>query len=279
MRICGARLSLVASCSQGSILILVLWVLALLAFLAATHLARNREKAALCSNSWRAERENQAVKSVIEFFASDLSPISGKQEETQWIRLSPGGVELWVKMEREQGRLNINNASDASIRQKVMEILGEEEEMEGDRLADAILDWRDPDNLTRLSGAEAGYYEAKGLPYVPGNGPFQTLTELLLVRGMSPELFWGDPLASILSKEKETKETEEGEMAGPTPSFCDAITVFGENTRRLTVVIPGSGDSYRFMVAFMKKRGNRWHVFQIYRTMLISSHTQSEAEG
>jgi len=58
-------------------------------------------------------------------------------------------------------------------------------------LVAAIEDWRDPDNETRLGGAESSYYMALARPYRPANEDFRSIEELLLVRGVTLELFWG----------------------------------------------------------------------------------------
>lgn len=55
--------------------------------------------------------------------------------------------------------------------------------------ADAILDWIDEDDEERQYGAEYGYYEQFG--YEPRNGPLQSLDELLLIRGVTPQLVYG----------------------------------------------------------------------------------------
>ena len=58
------------------------------------------------------------------------------------------------------------------------------------RLAAAILDWRDPDSLTQAEGgAEDGDYSSAGLPYGAKDAPFETVAEVQLVLGMTPELF------------------------------------------------------------------------------------------
>ena len=58
--------------------------------------------------------------------------------------------------------------------------------------ADSILDWRDEDDEMRQAGAEAGYYLNLPYGYEPRNGDFKTIRELLLVRGVSEALFYGD---------------------------------------------------------------------------------------
>lgn len=58
-------------------------------------------------------------------------------------------------------------------------------------LADAILDWIDPDDETREFGAERDYYSSLESPYQPQNGPPPCLEQLLFVRDMTPELLFG----------------------------------------------------------------------------------------
>jgi len=58
-------------------------------------------------------------------------------------------------------------------------------------VADAILDWLDPDDTPRDSGAEVDYYSGLSPPYAPKNGPVDTVEELLLVRGVTPALLFG----------------------------------------------------------------------------------------
>jgi type II secretory pathway component PulK len=61
-----------------------------------------------------------------------------------------------------------------------------------EEIADAILDWIDPDDDVREFGAESEYYLTLNPPYEPTNGPLQSLDELLLVRGMTPWLLFGE---------------------------------------------------------------------------------------
>ncbi len=58
-------------------------------------------------------------------------------------------------------------------------------------IADAILDWIDPDDVPREYGAELAYYSGLLPAYKPRNGPISGLDELLLVRGVTPELLYG----------------------------------------------------------------------------------------
>jgi DNA uptake protein ComE-like DNA-binding protein len=55
--------------------------------------------------------------------------------------------------------------------------------------ADSILDWLDPDEDPRENGGETAYYS--GLGYACKNGPLDTIEELLLVKGVTPDLLFG----------------------------------------------------------------------------------------
>lgn len=60
-------------------------------------------------------------------------------------------------------------------------------------IIDAILDWRDQNDLLRVNGAENDYYQSLSPPYLPRNGPFFSVEELLLVRGITEDMFYGNP--------------------------------------------------------------------------------------
>jgi len=54
----------------------------------------------------------------------------------------------------------------------------------------ALLDWLDSDSETRFpNGAEDEYYTLLDIPYRTANGPFAEVSELLLVRGMTAEIY------------------------------------------------------------------------------------------
>lgn len=82
----------------------------------------------------------------------------------------------------EESRLNLNTADNEAL-MKLKEMSAP--------IAAAIADWRDGDNAPSPGGAEAEYYLALQPPYLPRNGPFQTVRELLMVKGVSPDLLLG----------------------------------------------------------------------------------------
>jgi Type II secretion system (T2SS), protein K len=56
-------------------------------------------------------------------------------------------------------------------------------------LADSILDWLDKDSTPRDYGTED--YSSMQPPYRPANAPIESIEQLLLVRGMTPQLLYG----------------------------------------------------------------------------------------
>jgi len=95
-------------------------------------------------------------------------------------------------LEDESTKLNLNTLlladeyAENGARQILLALPGMTEE-----IADAILDWIDPDNEPREYGAEADYYAMLDPPYLPKNGPLESIEELLLVRGVTPALLFG----------------------------------------------------------------------------------------
>jgi general secretion pathway protein K len=79
------------------------------------------------------------------------------------------------------------------------------------------LDSSDDDAITGLSGAESSYYQDLSPSYSSRNGPVSDINDLLFVKGITPELFYGS--------------TE-------TPGIAGSLTVYG--------MTPGAGTSFTF---------------------------------
>jgi len=59
-------------------------------------------------------------------------------------------------------------------------------------LIDALADWLDKDDNERDHGAESGYYRSLEHPYACANGPLRYPEELLLVKGFTRKIVYGD---------------------------------------------------------------------------------------
>ena len=59
-------------------------------------------------------------------------------------------------------------------------------------IVEAIIDWIDEDDdPSGFGGAESSYYQGLNTPYKPRNGPMEFVEELLMVKGITRELYYG----------------------------------------------------------------------------------------
>jgi len=119
-------------------------------------------------------------------------------------------------IEDEGGKININrlisgNGYNTQIRDLLLRLLtGPSFRMaqrQAEELSDAIKDWIDADDEVTGGGAEGGYYAGLDRPYAAKNASLDCVEELLMVKGVSRELFYG---------------TEE------TAGLVQCLTVFGD---------------------------------------------------
>lgn len=90
----------------------------------------------------------------------------------------------------EPGRLNVNLLTDKDW-EVLLGNIGMPEEYWED-IIDPILDWLDEDDIARPKGAETeDYYSLLEPPYQAKNGVFDTIREMLLVKGFSETILTG----------------------------------------------------------------------------------------
>ena len=94
-----------------------------------------------------------------------------------------------VRIIGESGKANINLAPETMLR-NILNNLGVKTEIR-DVVVDSILDWLDADDLYRTNGAENDYYRSLKEPYDCKNGPLDSVEELLLIKGVTREMFNG----------------------------------------------------------------------------------------
>jgi len=102
-----------------------------------------------------------------------------------------GRGHYWVTVIDEESKIPLNGATDPILR-RLFPNSGVRDERLLSTIVDSILDWRDADTLHRLNGAEDDYYLSLPVPYKAKNGNFETIDELLLVKGMTPEILYGN---------------------------------------------------------------------------------------
>jgi general secretion pathway protein K len=100
---------------------------------------------------------------------------------------------LTGQIEDERGKLNLNDlaAGGDAIAKKArvqrVKRLFELLQINPD-LVDAIVDWVDQDETPEPAGAESIYYQTLRPSYRAANAPLQTLLELRLIKGMTPDI-------------------------------------------------------------------------------------------
>jgi general secretion pathway protein K len=112
------------------------------------------------------------------------------------------GGTLELVIEDESGKININKLIDGknfnnAVKGILSRFLSEPRfklrDREVEDLLSAIKDWVDTDSDVTGTGAENAYYQGLEKPYSARNGPMESIDELLLVRGVTRELYYGTP--------------------------------------------------------------------------------------
>lgn len=199
---------------RGSVLVMTVWVLFFLAALAvavgglvssnikvaasiknrvkAYYLARAGVEKAIAetksdSNAW--DSINELWGSSEDLFHDVSMTENSGSYSVYYVYVSPsGGAVTNYGMYDEERKININKAP-VLLLKAMLENIAQADSMTASDIAAAIVDWRDTDDVVLTGGAENSYYAALSEPYPCHNGDFQSLHELLLVKGINPVLF------------------------------------------------------------------------------------------
>ncbi len=271
-------------CGQAFVPVLMV-VLILTAFAVAMTTASRTEVHAALNQLHDAEAFTIAHGAVI-FTAGQLEEATGggatipqltvppDTDANGWTQLGDG----WFKVDiiDTASRLNINTAS--------AESLAKLPQLQSDpNIAAAIVDWRDPDDQPTIGqdmvGAESDYYQSLNPPYSAKNAPFDTVDELLLVRGITPDLLYGPPTgqaqqlpgqpSSRASRQLSQPLTSLGSTQTSTP-LAELVTTYSrewnvasDGTPRVNIKTASANDlqtrlgiSARLAQALVQARGN-----------------------
>lgn len=195
---------------RGFALVIVLLVITVLGVLAGSFAYSMKVETRLAYNSssqtdleWLGRSGVEMAKYVVDQSKLPYSSLNqlwaggpGAPEETNSVLaglslrdvpLGDGFVTVTIRdLER---KMNINTANEPLLTQAltVMEVGAADTPV----IVDSILDWIDRDEDPHLSGTESDFYLTLSPPYRAKNGPLDDLAELLLIRGVTPELYWG----------------------------------------------------------------------------------------
>ncbi len=262
---------------QGAVLIYVLWILAALSFLAVQAAGSSRLRALESRWAWEELQRREAVRGWVRLsvFSQAKAVVlpSGR-----WVPSRTGDLSFWVRRDEERGKTSVNQSDAMRLRRAVEKAVGPgTEPAVVDRVVDALMDWRDPDVLVRPSGAEKEAYERLGLP-LPADGPFSSLCELRLVLGVTPAVFWGNPLEDAerqwALESKGLREPEEGEEAARRVGLAESLTVVGGNAVRLTFLFPRGRQGYDIEVLVFSPTESAWSILDRCRGHVIGPRTE-----
>jgi general secretion pathway protein K len=187
------------------ILIALLWILTALAVIALTFSKESRLEYSSARNSQSMKAAYFAARAGI---ANTIYYLKMKSASTQpatqsttqgtldsldlgYVEGSIGGAQYHVDFQDEYAKIYLNSAPEQQLR-----LLAEACQIpkaDADIIVDSILDWRTSGTQARTNGAKDDYYQSLNPPYKCKNGNFDSVEELLLVRGVTPDYFYGHP--------------------------------------------------------------------------------------
>ncbi len=213
---------------NGIALLLVLWIITLFAVICTEFSWTMRTETVIARNFKDGEQayytaEAGINRAIIELERASKKTVQSTDEDTDdseskyW---EPGGGPYSfkldeniceIKIEDESNRLGLNSflkkaKSNPSLLKNLIEgKIGLEGE-ERDIVADSLIDWWDKDqNITGVNGTESDYYESLDKPYKCRDGQIPVVEELLFVRGVTEEVYYG----TVNNPEQKITLTEE----------------------------------------------------------------------
>lgn len=226
---------------QGFALVLVLWVLSLLTIMAGSFaLSMRREAGIVAGSSSNAQAEAVAESglAVAELMLMNPDQRQRWRTDASIYQIDYPESKVRVQLLSETGKVDINSA-DQTLLQGLMTHAPVKEELQT-KLVNAILDWRDADDLVRLDGAEKEEYKDAGLSYQPRNKPFQAVEELQLVLGMNEQVFnWLESLVTVHSGQPAVDLTQAAKDVLRVLPGVDAGLIDGYIAARRESVIKG----------------------------------------
>lgn len=196
---------------NGFILIAVLWISLLLSIFALNMSTRSRLSGVQAMNIQDMASQKQDLYSGLskgyhEYrkYLLNQGLLENKQE---WESFSGEELELWfpryepyyLEVEEDKvgvqilsvnGKLDINKVP-LSLLMEIVELCGAATGVETTSIANSVLDWKDEDDLKRPEGTEKDYYLSLSGPYLPKNSDIQDIREILMVRGVTRDIFYG----------------------------------------------------------------------------------------
>ncbi|ARN57547.1 general secretion pathway protein GspK [Sedimentisphaera salicampi] len=184
---------------KGTVLIVTIWVTLLLAGLVIIMGRSLRVDALFAANSLSTVKCEAAAEGAIDYVLTSISSeedSSVEYEQTAFEAMRIGDCYFWAispdlsdedhlsyGLIDEAGKVNLNTAS-YDMLTKLPGMTSE--------LAYSIIDWRDGDQEVSPGGAESEYYLLLDEPYSAKDDDFETVEEVLLVKGAEKDILFGE---------------------------------------------------------------------------------------
>jgi type II secretory pathway component PulK len=177
---------------KGMVLVVVLWMVVVLILISASmgrdsrmdmRLSLTRIEKVRCKWACRAGLERAIGVLNEDTRASDSLSDYWSDNDEDFNSISLKQCYFSVRCQDEASKLNINTAT----KEQLMSLPYITQDV-----VEAIVDWRDENDTSGAGGAEGGYYLNLPYPYNIRNGPLKTIRELLLVKGVESDLFFGE---------------------------------------------------------------------------------------
>jgi DNA uptake protein ComE-like DNA-binding protein len=231
--------------AAGTVLIVTIWIVLVLAGLALVFARSMRIAASVSANQVASLQAESVAAGALQYVVAKLTEeMEGTTTTAQattsgttdlYDEMQVGDGYFWVLqlnleddreyrygLTDEAGKINLNTAS----QEMLLKLPGMTAE-----LAASIIDWRDTDSDVTAGGAEDEYYLLQPTPYHCKNGPFETVDEILLVKGASEDLLYGEDtnLNGLLDPQENDGDVSEPPDNGDGQldrGFYDYLTVY-----------------------------------------------------
>ena len=175
---------------NGIALVIVMWMLVLLTVMAAGYTATMRTETRLTARQLHAAQARALAEAGVWLAVNDLLKPEAQRKWTadgtvNDLDLFNGSVALSIQ--DQSGLIDLNTARIKLLQGLFSSVAQNNDDVSG--IVNAILDWRDRDNLTRINGAEDADYRQAGYAYGAKDGPFNSVDELRKVMGMTEQIY------------------------------------------------------------------------------------------
>ncbi|MEE8332335.1 MAG: hypothetical protein V3R85_00690 [Alphaproteobacteria bacterium] len=173
---------------KGSVLLLAVWLLFLLSGIALgvaatvgtdTHLTRN-----LLDQAQTRHAAQAAIYRIVLSLLKRRNSESSDPPPPSSFEI--GGMRVTASVTDECAKVDLNTGWGLLVRGITSWAAGKDRSLD---VGQPLLDWRDPDSHRRPGGAEDIDYAGANHPYGARDGVFDTVDELRLLHGMTPEIF------------------------------------------------------------------------------------------